>query len=214
MALEPDGRIIVAGSIVVSGVPYVALARYGTNGTLDSSFGIGGKVTMQAGQYATSLALQPGGKILVAGVAELSGTNQYAVFRYNEDGSLDDSFGIGGEVLVSFNDEGNDLGEALALDQIGRPVIVGNANNLFGVARLESEPFLKFTSIQSLTNRQVMLRGLGVPVASHTLHASPNLSFGGFSPLDSVMTDGGGFWQYLDTNAAGVNRRVYRLSYP
>ena len=110
MTIQPDGRIIAAGSVVIDGNTYIALARYGTNGVLDTSFGTGGKVTMQVGQYATSLALQPDGKILVAGVANIGGNDQYVVLRCEADGSLDAAYGIGGEVVVSFGDAGNDLG--------------------------------------------------------------------------------------------------------
>jgi len=155
----------------------------------------------------------PNGKIVVAGLSWQGSFDQYAVLRYNPDGSLDNSYGVGGKMIVSFED-GSDIGTAIALDQIGRAVVVGDAYDLFGVARLASEPFLKITSINQLTNGQVMLQGLGVPDGNHTLRASPNLSAGSFSPLDSVTPDAGGFWQYQDTTAVGLNSRFYRLSYP
>jgi hypothetical protein len=61
---------------------------------------------------------------------------------------------------------------------------------------------------------QMLLQGLGVPNTNHTLYASPNLSPGSFTTLAPLTTDAGGFWQYLDTSAAGVSRRSYRFSFP
>jgi uncharacterized delta-60 repeat protein len=217
MAIQPDGRILVAGGGNSNGVDYVALARYATNGVLDTTFGAAGWVVTQTGlvyDYAASLAVKSDGKIIVAGASQQGANYDYAVLRYTPNGSLDTSYGVGGKVLVSFGDGGNDLGNAVALDQIGRAVVAGGANNLFGVARLTSEAFLKITSINPATNGSVMLQGLGVPAAIHTLRASPDLTPGSFSPWSSVTTDAGGFWQYQDTNTAGVSRRSYRLSFP
>ena len=217
MTLQPDGRIIVGGVLATNGSDYVALARYQTNGVLDPSFGPGGEVITQIGlvnDYAASLALAPNGKILVGGASQQGANYDYAVVRYNIDGSLDTGFGIGGKMVVSFGDGGSDLGNAMVLDQIGRPVVVGNANNLFGVLRLTSEPFLKITSINILTNGQALLAGLGVPVTNNTLLASPNLAPHSFNLLAPVATDAGGFWQYKDSTAAGLPMQFYRLSYP
>ena len=217
LAIQPDGRLIAAGVVANNGEDSVALARYTTNGLLDASFGAGGEVMTQVGlayDYAASLELEQDGRIVVAGASQQGANYQYAILRYNPDGSLDHAYGFGGKVVVSFGDGGDDLGNAVALDQIGRAVVVGNANNLFGVTRLASEPFLKFTSINYLTNGQAALQGLGVPDTNNTLDASSNLGAAAFSPLDSVTPDAGGFWQYLDTNTAGVSSRFYRLSYP
>jgi uncharacterized delta-60 repeat protein len=143
LAIQPDGRIIAAGQaeipVVTGGSEYFALARYTTNGALDASFGSGGEVITQVGfdtANVKSVALQPDGKIVAAGLSLIGTNDQYAVVRYNPDGSLDNSYGTGGEVLVSFDDGGSDSGAAVALDQTGRAVVVGNANGLFGVMRL------------------------------------------------------------------------------
>jgi uncharacterized delta-60 repeat protein len=107
--VQSDGKIVVAGFTLLSnpfGVDLV-VARYNSNGSLDNSFGSGGKVLTSFGanqEEATSLVIQPDGKIVVAGVSG----GDYALARYNSDGSLDTSFGAG---LVSINDisisEGN-----------------------------------------------------------------------------------------------------------
>ena len=72
MALQPDGKVIVAGisfaGISAEGGDF-AVARYNTNGTLDTSFGVGGKVTTDFGltETASSVVVQSDGKIIVAG---------------------------------------------------------------------------------------------------------------------------------------------------
>ena len=216
MTIQPDGKIVATGIVTTNGYDAIALARYTTNGVLDASFGAGGKVVTQVGlvyDYGASVAVGADGKIVVAGASEQGANYEYAVLRYNPDGTLDDTYGFGGKMVVSF-DSGNDLGNCVALDQIGRAVVAGNANNLFGVMRLASEPFLKFTSINHLPDGAVALQGLGVPEARHTLLDSANLNPGAFNPLDSVTPDAGGFWQYEDTNTIGINSRFYRLSYP
>ena len=72
---------------------------------LDPNFGIGGIVTTDfsgGGDGATSLVLQPDGKIVVGGTATVAGGPVFAVARYNADGSLDSGFGMGGRVTTTF----------------------------------------------------------------------------------------------------------------
>src|SRR5262245_31599334 len=74
------------------------------SGTLDPSFGTGGKVTTDFGgsEGVSSLALQPDGKIVAAGGASINGSSVFALARYNSDGALDASFGTGGKVTTDF----------------------------------------------------------------------------------------------------------------
>jgi len=72
-----------------------------TPGDLDPTFGTGGKVTTDFGggtDQAFAVALQPDGKIVAAGQAN----NDFALARYNPDGSLDNSFGTAGMVTTDF----------------------------------------------------------------------------------------------------------------
>jgi uncharacterized delta-60 repeat protein len=113
LAVEPDGKIVVAGSALPIGnqpASEIALARYLADGSLDPSFGSGGKVQTAFGSritYASSVALAPDGTIAVAGVARApaTGTNavsDFALVRYRSDGSLDTGFGDGGRVVTDF----------------------------------------------------------------------------------------------------------------
>jgi uncharacterized delta-60 repeat protein len=79
-----------------------ALARYQTDGSIDPSFGHGGKVITDFGlsyDWAYALVLQPDGKIVVGGVTDASGSRDFALARYNRDGSLDAGFGHDGRVI-------------------------------------------------------------------------------------------------------------------
>jgi len=103
VAIQSDGKIVVAGSAAQSnGAPELALARYNTNGSLDSTFGSRGIVVFAEsnGGPAFGLAIQTDGKIIVASPTSL----KLDVFRYNTNGTLDATFGSGG--IVSTNAAG------------------------------------------------------------------------------------------------------------
>jgi uncharacterized delta-60 repeat protein/uncharacterized repeat protein (TIGR01451 family) len=98
---------------------------------LDPSFGAGGKVLTQINgshqNYANALVLQPDGKLVVAGYTQSAdGYNDFALARYNPDGSLDDTFGSGGVVSTDFTG-GDDRAYALALQNDGKLVAAGCA---------------------------------------------------------------------------------------
>jgi uncharacterized delta-60 repeat protein len=114
LALQQDGKIVVAGNAESADgtVSEFAVARFNTNGTLDSSFGVGGKVTtnfvgVKAGGVsnpADSVLIQPDGKIVAGGLASQCPRRcpaQSALARYNANGSLDTTFGSGGMVAVT-----------------------------------------------------------------------------------------------------------------
>lgn len=135
LALQTDGRIVVSGS-TSSGGGYrdFALARYNGNGTLDTSFGNGGKVTTDFGggdDAAPSVAVQTDGQIVAAGFA-YTASSDFALARYNGwDGSLDASFGNGGKVTTDFKSR-DDRARGLALQSDGKIVAVGGATVLGG----------------------------------------------------------------------------------
>jgi uncharacterized delta-60 repeat protein len=129
LAIQPDGRIVVAGGSQSD----VALARYDTNGALDPTFDGDGKVTTATG-IASGIALQADGKVVVTGESLGSAAN-FAILRYNTDGSLDVGYGSGGRVEIDF-DGWDDYAHGIALDGMGRAVIAGDGNGRFGVVRL------------------------------------------------------------------------------
>ncbi len=133
MAIQSDGKIVVVGEGFENGHDF-AVVRYNSNGSLDTSFGGTGIVITPVGnahELATSVAIQADGKIVVAGIScngvgmcNAPGTN-FAVVRYNPNGSLDTSFGGTGKVFTSF---GGDLTSrsGLAIQADGKIVAVGS----------------------------------------------------------------------------------------
>ena len=106
---QPDGKLVAAGTGLVMGSglsikrEYMALVRYNPDGSLDTSFGHGGRVTTSVGRdsSATGLIRQPDGKLVVAGISSNKGdTAEVSLVRYNTDGSLDTGFGHGGAVTT------------------------------------------------------------------------------------------------------------------
>ena len=140
VAVQSDGRILVAGTVQGSnGTTDFGLARFMPNGSLDVTFGSGGFVRTDFGltsasiDEARSIAIDPSGRIYVSGYANRGINNDFAVARYNPDGSLDGSFGAGGVAVNSFN--GNDQAFAMALQPDGKVLLAGLVSNDFGIAR-------------------------------------------------------------------------------
>jgi uncharacterized delta-60 repeat protein len=133
VAIQPDGKIVLAGGSVVGWFNDFAVARYNTDGTLDASFGNGGTVLTEFGvsAQAYAMAVQPDGKIVVAGEANIDGGDNFEVVRYNSDGTLDASFGTGGKVTTDFglSEQGFSYaqGYSLAIRPDGKLVLAGAA---------------------------------------------------------------------------------------
>lgn len=106
LAVQNDGRIIAAGFADVAGTRDFAAVRLNADGTLDSSFGSGGLVTVPVGSgvdAAYAVAVQPDGKILLGGQSNTGGASgvDFALVRLNANGTLDGSFGSGGKVTTT-----------------------------------------------------------------------------------------------------------------
>src|SRR5204862_7791073 len=107
VALQSDGRIIVAGgAVTATGGGDVVVLRYNSNGTLDTTFGGDGIVTTAVSEglgsdLALSVALQPDGRIVVGGSSFGPNTGtDFTLVRYNTDGSLDTTLGGFGNPTV------------------------------------------------------------------------------------------------------------------
>ena len=124
LALQPDGKIIVAGVTSDASGASIALVRYNHDGSLDASFGSGGRVFSKVARMegVTSVVLLPDGKILVAGVAFGHGQD-FALARFNGDGTVDTSFGDGGGVTNDFN--GPDIAFAMKVQPDGKILLAG-----------------------------------------------------------------------------------------
>ena len=131
VALQPDGKIVVGGegSDAARGVAGFALVRYNRDGSLDYSFGRGGKSVINTGgvpgSEVTALALQRDGKIVVIGIIShgISHTFDIILARYNSDGQLDRGFGHGGKIVNPGS--GFYPARTLALQRDGKIVLGG-----------------------------------------------------------------------------------------
>ncbi len=108
MAVDDDGNIFVAGYGVPGASPYkdFAVAKFTSAGDLDPVFGGDGVVTTDFGagydDFAYAIAIQPDGKILVAGSTYDGEGNKMCIVRYRGDGSLDGVFGDAGKLIIDF----------------------------------------------------------------------------------------------------------------
>lgn len=125
LALQRDGKIVVAGSSREGSQTLFALARYTSNGSLDPSFGSGGIATTAFGLSAgaSAVLIQRNGKIIAAGWGRRHGRSVFALVRYTSNGSLDPSFGSGGKVRTRFGS--GSVSTAAALQRDGKIALAG-----------------------------------------------------------------------------------------
>ncbi len=126
VALQADGKIVVAGS-----ANDILAARYNVTGTLDSAFGSGGIVTTSiglAGDFGSSIAVQPDGRIVVGGVSNDGVRNNFALVRYSSSGILDPQWGVGGVVTSSVGMSFS-TGSSVVLQPDGKIVLAGSSSD-------------------------------------------------------------------------------------
>jgi len=152
VAIQPDGKIVVAGSWCGFGAQCstgtFALSRFNPDGSLDTVFGSGGRtlVTFPNGAAeAKGVAIQPDGKIVAAGT---HGRN-FALARLESDGDIDPSFSGDGKVETGLG--GNNIAEAVAIQGNGKIVVAGTNWELdssdadFSLARYDTDGSLDTT---------------------------------------------------------------------
>jgi uncharacterized delta-60 repeat protein len=121
MAIQPDGKIVAAGT---------ALARYNPDGTLDPTFNATGKVPTDF--TARALAIQSDGKIVTAGSSAANGSYDFALARYNPDGTLDPTFNGTGKVLTDFSGSGSGDGALSMAIQSDGKIVAGGSSDASG----------------------------------------------------------------------------------
>ncbi len=153
---EPDGKILAAGIAFANFAPFgsngdFALARYNADGSVDTGFGTGGRLTTDfngSDDEARGVAIQPDGKIVAAGSS--GAIPQFALARYNPDGSLDSSFGVGGKVTTNVSPIAGNGARAVAIESGGDVLAAGSA--FTGVAFGGSDDFalVRYTAAGAL----------------------------------------------------------------
>ena len=149
VAIQPDGKIVAAGSSGFGVHGKFGVVRYEPDGTLDPTFGGDGRVATDFtpdSDWAGAVAIQADGKIVAAGQSGVFGTNtMFAVVRYNPDGTRDTTFGEHGRVTTDFT-PGDDGANAVGLQSNGKIVVAGGAGTDrdfggtgFALARYEAD---------------------------------------------------------------------------
>jgi uncharacterized delta-60 repeat protein len=151
LGIGSDGRIVAVGSSYNGSKDNFAIVRYNTDGSLDSTFGTGGIVTTPVGSgYAGAYALgiQSDGRIVVAGYSSDGSIYNFALVRYNTDGSLDSTFGTGGIVITPMG-SGYDIAYSLGIQPDGRILAAGSShygsNYNFALVRYNTDGSLDST---------------------------------------------------------------------
>lgn len=143
VAVQSDGKIVVAGES--GGFPnrFFTLVRYNNDGSLDTSFDSDGKVTTAVGTGGSSIvydvAIQADGKIVAAGSSFNGSNTDFAIARYNTDGSLDTSFDGDGKLVIQIGSD-NDDSYGVVIQPNGKIVLAGGSratpNSNFALVRL------------------------------------------------------------------------------
>ena len=146
LAIQADGKIVVAGVSYTSPQPnynygaesFFAIARYNRDGHLDSSFDGDGKLTSPAratydADGVNAVTIQDDGKIVVAGGSNASGTHDFAVARYNTDGSQDNSFD--GDGILTTRIGSDDRAQSVGIQADGK-IVVGGGGSVNSVSAM------------------------------------------------------------------------------
>ncbi len=158
MVIQSDGKIVVVGSINND----IGVTRYNSNGSIDSTFDLDGQVTTDFGgslANGSSIAIESDGKIVVVGQSYNNGSNysDFAVVRYNSDGSLDSTFDFDGKVTTDFSTY-NDWGYSIAIQSDGKILVAGesspdNTHYEFGIVRYDNNFLTGYSSQPIIQNK-------------------------------------------------------------
>jgi uncharacterized delta-60 repeat protein len=146
LSLQSDGKIVIAGSVNVGVFParssHFSVMRFDANGVPDSGLGSAGLVTLAftaLNDFGRAIALQADNKIVVAGQSSNFANPDFAVARFDTNGTPDESFGSAGKLAVSFFDS-EDSAESVLIQPDGKIVLGGVVTSGtqigFGLARV------------------------------------------------------------------------------
>lgn len=196
IVVQPNGKIVVAGDSFHAPTPPLqdsdfALARYNSDGSLDPSFGSGGMVTtdfFSSTDGARALVRQRDGKLIAAGSAKTTSETDFALARYNLDGSLDTNFGPdgNGKVNTDFSND-TDLVLSMTLQPDGAIIVAGltffataENNHGFALARYGADGLLDPTfGVEGKVTTDINL--LGDLAASVLVQADGKILAGGYA---------------------------------
>jgi uncharacterized delta-60 repeat protein len=154
VAIQTDGKIVVAGTSYNGNDHDFAVTRYNSNGSLDLSFDTDGKANPLIGfgtEWKMTVAIQADGKIVAAGPINNGMNYDFGLARFNSDGSLDLSFDADGIVTTPIGIT-NDSGYSVAIQADGKIVVAGCLNNNgntfdFALVRYNNTPTMVSTDL-------------------------------------------------------------------
>jgi uncharacterized delta-60 repeat protein len=139
---QPNGRYVLGGHTQRNGFDKIALVRFGSDGSVDTTFGNGGQTIAKVGHYddfLCGLAGRPDGKLVAAGYTRRdsghSSPSDLVVLQFTENGSLDPIFGSDGVMLHSLAADGSKA-NGLVIQPDGKMIVVGvagTARRAYGV---------------------------------------------------------------------------------
>lgn len=226
--IQPDGKIVVGGGVATTGINTgfdFTLVRLDTTGNLDTTFDADGIVTIDitgGDDECTSLVQQPDGKIVASGYAGNLGTRDFALLRFNTNGSLDTTFDTDGIVTTTIGN--NDIFFSVALNSQNKIIAGGTESfNTFIVAQYNTNgsldlsfsgdgiafTFIGITAVgRSLAiqnNDKIVIAGNGRPVSNHDFGL---IRYNTNGSLDATFGTGG----IVTTNFSGFDDSGYSLA--
>ncbi|MDI1256252.1 MAG: T9SS type A sorting domain-containing protein [Flavobacterium sp.] len=197
IALQSDGKIVVSGSRSINNNATnfnFAVARYNSDGTPDTTFGLTGLVQTDFNNNfdnGRAVAIQADGKIILAGETQMSNADKqhFGVVRYNTDGSIDTSFGINGLVTAYFPVFGNSFSYPVCVRVMPDDKILiggGNITDYLGPLYDTDTAFLKLNS-----------------------DGTPDVTFG----TDGLMISGSPVYEAIYTFEMTANNKIIAAGY-
>lgn len=175
LVVQPDGKIVVGGSSSNSADLDFAVIRYNPDGTLDPSFNSDGMVTTAVGRgddEISALAVQDDGRILAAGYSVNGTARDFALVRYNVDGSLDPDFGREGMVVTPVGN-GDDEITSMAVDRQGRIIVAGYTTGTLGRAVAVGRYLADGSPDLSFGDQGITLTGIGKDALARSMVLDP-----------------------------------------
>jgi len=227
-----DGRIIAGGQSATANDGDLALARYSIDGTLDTTFGSGGKVTTSLsnrGESIRGLSVQADGKLLAVDAVRTSTSSDAALVRYNTDGSLDGGFG-GGAIVTHFNVD--DVWNDVTVQADGKILVAGGVKGLLGsgvddialarfnsdgtsdltfgqTGKLTSDIFSSANDIEVLANGKILVSGYSWNGSRYDIAVA---RFGADGQLDTTFGEGDGWFVSSVNGASQASERISPLA--
>jgi len=187
MALQPDGRVLLAG-YCFGGTTYdFCAARYLPTGALDTSWNGSGKVITPIGSgadLANAMTVQPDGRVLLAGTCSNGTNDDFCAARYLPNGTLDNVWNGTGKVITSVGSS-NDAATAVVLQPDGKVLLAGSclngSLNDFCSLRFDGGPF-------GYKNCSLDIDGDGAVIATTDalIHARIALGFTGSAVVNGI----------------------------